>query len=75
MYQEKEKNAVTNFCDCHLHFFSFLAIHAIKIGVNRIEWHDISDVYMVSESAGSRIAQRIGFSGTTFCIFLSISVS
>lgn len=41
------------------------AIHTMKIGVHRIEWHDISDVYMISESAGSRLAQKIGLSGAT----------
>lgn len=40
-------------------------IHQIKIGVNRIEWHDLTEIYMKSESTGSRFAQKIGLSGAT----------
>lgn len=38
-------------------------IHQIKLGSSRVEWHDISEVYIVSESTGSKLVQRIGFSG------------
>ncbi|XP_065655078.1 phospholipase DDHD1 isoform X3 [Hydra vulgaris] len=38
-------------------------IHKIKLDSNRVEWHEISQVYMFSESAGSRFVQRIGFNG------------
>lgn len=38
-------------------------IHQIKVGVNRVEWHDISEVYIISETTGSRLAQKIGISG------------
>ena len=38
-------------------------IHLIKIGKQRVEWHDISEVYMISETTGSRLAQKFGMSG------------
>lgn len=38
-------------------------LHQIKLGSYRIEWRDIDDVYMISESTGSRLVQKIGFSG------------
>lgn len=41
------------------------SIHSIKIGVNRVEWHDISEIYIISESTGSRLAQKIGLSGAS----------
>lgn len=54
-------------CFCvHPHafdFFVFIVIHQIKVGVNRVEWHDISEVYIISETTGSRLAQKIGISG------------
>lgn len=44
-------------------FIFLLVIHHIKVGVNRVEWHDIGDAYIVSETTGSKIAQKIGFGG------------
>ena len=43
--------------------FLFVVIHQIKLGGNRVEWHDIAEVFIVSETTGSRLAQKIGLSG------------
>lgn len=39
-------------------------MQTVKIGHgNRVEWHDINDVKMIHESAGSRLAHKIGIGG------------
>lgn len=55
----------------NLSAFFILVIHQIKLGSNRIEWHDISEVFIVSESTGSRLVQKMGFSGKLILAFFS----
>lgn len=50
-------------CFVVLFLFLILVIHLIKIGNQRVEWHDLSEVYMISETTGSRLAQKFGMSG------------
>ena len=39
-------------------------MHMIRIGNGyKVEWHDINDIKLVNDSAGSRIAQKIGIGG------------
>ena len=39
----------------------------------RVEWHDISEVYLVSESTGSKLAQKIGLGGERKLFVLPVS--
>eukprot|EP00112_Aurelia_sp_Birch-Aquarium-sp1_P003732 Seg142.1 transcript_id=Seg142.1/GoldUCD/mRNA.D3Y31 product="Phospholipase DDHD1" protein_id=Seg142.1/GoldUCD/D3Y31 len=40
-------------------------MHMIRIGNGyKVEWHDINDIKLVNDSAGSRIAQKIGIGGS-----------
>ena len=56
---------MNNFSRVHHCFIDLIVVmHMIRIGNGyKVEWHDINDIKLVNDSAGSRIAQKIGIGG------------